>query len=223
MNSLQNFPFFVALPYGIPSLGSRYPRHNRLIADHMTTNGDSSEKDRLPSSEIGYAYAIGMLFAQQLEVNLRALLYVTDYHAWGDEMTLDKSEKRFKTLDRFIDKATCGALIKKLKSSKTVFDDDAWSSLERACEHRNRLAHSFLAEHDFVHFTSKDENQLLGEIHAMIKDLRRGLLVTRSLRRQTERLADEEDRQWAETMNVLGISNWEDPNRHYATRKKKKL
>jgi len=182
----------------------------------------SPEEHQLPSREIGYAYAVTMLFAQQFELNLRALLYVTDYHAWGEEMTLDEPQsKRFKTLDRFIDEATCGALREKFKQSKTVFHGEAWSAFERACKQRNRLAHSFLAEQDFDSFTPEDETRLLSEVHSMMIDLYRALLMTRSLRSQAEHFADEEHRQMSETMKVLGVPDWENPNRHYDTRTKR--
>ena len=188
----------------------------------MSTNGKSPEEHRLPSRDVGYAYAVTMLFAQQFEHNLRALVYVTDYHAWGEDMPLDEPQrKRFRSFDRFIDQATCGALRDKFKQSKTVLHKDAWTAFERACKHRNRLAHSFLAEQNFDSFTPDDEARLLIEIHSMTIDLYRALLMTRSLRRQAEHLADEDHKSLSETMKILGVPDWQNPNRHYATRKKK--
>lgn len=191
----------------------------------MITKANSQEEHRLPSREVCYHYSVTMLFAQQFELNLRALLYVSDYHEWGKEMTLDEYQtKRFKIFENFIDDATCGALLAKLEQSQTVATKhkDAWGIMKRACKHRNLRAHSFLAKQDFDSLTPEAETRLILEINNMSIDLYQAVLITRNLRRQAENLADENYHKMIEVAKALEMPDYQNPNRHYATRERKK-
>jgi len=106
-------------------------------------------KLRLPAQKICYRYAVAMCFAQQFERDLRAILWAADYHRWIDEIVLtEEQRRRFKDFDGFIDKSTCGLLLEKLRGTATISSRKAWKAFGKACEHRNTLAHTFLAEHD---------------------------------------------------------------------------
>jgi hypothetical protein len=54
---------------------------------------------RLPTRELAYDYMVAMHFAQLLELNLRAILYTAEYHAFIDIPLIPKQEERYKTLD----------------------------------------------------------------------------------------------------------------------------
>lgn len=191
----------------------------------MNTKADGQEEHRLPSQAVCYAYSVTMLFAQQFELNLRALLYVADYHEWGAEMTLDDDQtKRFKTIENFIDDATCGALLTKLEQNQKLASKhkDAWETLKRSCKHRNLLAHGFLTKWDFDSLTPAGEASLLLEINNMTIDIYQAVLITRSLRRQAESLADERHIKMIEVAKALEMPDYQNPNRHYTKRERKK-
>lgn len=154
----------------------------------------SSESDHyLPTRDISYAYAAAMHFAQQLELDLRAILFTADYHGWLPDIPLtDDQRKRYKNSDTFIDKATCGLLIETLRATSTASDERIWIVFGRACEHRNRLAHSFLSEHDFDHLTAAQEQSIIQDIYSMTADLYGALRVSRAFRARVEQLSDRE-------------------------------
>ena len=47
---------------------------------------------RLPSHEVAHRYTEAMYFGQQMEINLRAILYTADYHGWGSALVLSVRE-----------------------------------------------------------------------------------------------------------------------------------
>ena len=158
-----------------------------------------------------------MHYGQQLELNLRAILYTVDYHGWGAQIELDESElKRFKETDAFIDKATCGKIIEKLRQTEILKDTGAVEAFEAACEHRNKLAHSFLAELDFDAMTNQKENDIINRLLSMALDLYRALRISRAVRERAELRADKVDQIMQEYLPG------EDPNRHYFTKSRKK-
>jgi hypothetical protein len=163
-----------------------------------------------------------MHLAQQLEVNLRAILYAADYHGWGAGIELlDAELKRYKDTSAFIDGATCGLIIEKLRATGIIPDRRAWRAFERACEHRNRLAHSFLGEQDFDAMTVQREAAIVRQLHEMTLDLYPALLISRSVRDRAEIHADEQHRSLREFMRRVGIEDYDDPSRRYAPRKRK--
>jgi len=42
----------------------------------------------LPTRDISYAYTVAMHFAQQLELDLRCILFTADYHGWLPDIPL---------------------------------------------------------------------------------------------------------------------------------------
>jgi hypothetical protein len=169
-----------------------------VTADHL-----------LPSRELSYAYAVAMHFAQQLELDLRAILFTADYHGWIPEIPLtNEQRKRYKNHDIFIDTATCGLLIKALRDVSTMPDARIWTLFDRACEHRNRLAHSFLAEHDFDHLTAAQEQLIIRQIYSMTGDLYNALHASRAFRASVEQRSDREmelSRKALEDIGVKGL------------------
>jgi len=147
----------------------------------------------LPTRDISYAYTVAMHFAQQLELDLRCILFTADYHGWLPDIPLiDEQRKRYKSTDAFIDKATCGLLIKALRETSTASDDRVWPVFDRACEHRNRLAHSFLSEHDFDHLSAAQEQSIIKDLYSMTADLYGALRVSRTFRAHVEQRSDRE-------------------------------
>ena len=147
----------------------------------------------LPSRELAYDYTVAMYFAQLLESNLRAILKIQDDHCWGWDIELDEDElKRFKSTTKFINKAALGALIGKLGKTGTINHPEAWAILERACPHRNKLAHSFLAEQNFDAMTKKDEEDVIRQLREKAVDLCQAFFISRSIRNQAEALSKEE-------------------------------
>jgi hypothetical protein len=177
---------------------------------------------KMPSHEISYAYAAAMHFAQQLEINLRAFLYTGDYHGFIDIPLSDEQLERYKTSDTFIDKATCGLLLEKLRAVTTIKDKRAWKAFDRACEHRNRLAHSFLTEHDFDHLSAEDERAIIKDLHAMSADTYGALLMSRIIRDRIEKDSDADYESLKQTMAVLGVPEYENRKRRYVHPRKRK-
>lgn len=186
-----------------------------------------AKEQRLPSREIAYAFTAALHFAQRLEQGLRAILYTADYHQWGEPIELDECQmKRFKDADGFIDKATSGAIIEKLRASgliKGAGAPRAFRAFENACAHRNKLAHSFLAEQNFDGMTTQGESKILHRLYQMTLDLYKAQLISEAIRKRAEYYADEHHkinrRIWRELMG--DDSKYENPNRHYASRKRK--
>ena len=145
------------------------------------------------SRELAYDYTVAMYFAQLLESNMRAILKIQDDHCYGGDIELDEDElKRFKSINKFINKAPLGALIKKLKKTGTVNHPEAWAILERACPHRNKLAHSFLAEQNFEAMTKKDEANVIRKLSDKATDLCQAFFVSGLIRKQAEHLSKED-------------------------------
>ncbi len=163
-----------------------------------------------------------MHFAQQLEINLRAFLYTADYHAFIDLPLTDKERDRYRDLNTFIDKSTCGLLLQKLRTLTTIKDKEAWKTFNRACEHRNRLAHSFLTEHNFDQMSSEQERSIIRDLHSMTADLYSALLMSCAIRARVERDSDTDHESMKRTMAVLGVPNYENLKRKYVHPKKRK-
>ena len=165
-----------------------------------------------------------MQFAQEFEVNLRAFLYTMDYHGWGDEIPLTEKEKeRFKTVDRFIDEATCGSLIKALRATGAIKTKSAGQQFDRACKHRNRLAHSFLADHEFhSEMTQDDLQSVLRELHAMTADLYAALVISDSIRDQVEEKSDQREQWLIKFTEELGFRSGDHIKRKYVSPSKRK-
>ena len=177
----------------------------------------------LPSRDISYAYAVAMYFAQRFEIDLRAILYTADYHGWIPALELsEEDKKRFKDTEGFVDGATCGKLIEALQKTDWIKEKKALTIFKHACSHRNKLAHSYLATLDFDHLTKKKEEEIILGLYRLTHELYGGLIITRALRERCEIEADKLHASLSEFMKEIGIEFYEDPNRHFSTRKKKK-
>jgi hypothetical protein len=189
----------------------------------LSMSKETQKEHLLPSREISHAYTVAMHFGQQLELNLRAILYTTDYHGWGDSIELNECQlKRFKDANELIDKGTCGLIIEKLRQARLLNEERALKAFKDACEHRNKLAHSFLAEIDFNEMTSQKEAGIIARLHSMTADMYLALLISRAVRERAELSADELDRNMQRLFaQYLDNHMMPDPNRHYATRIRK--
>jgi len=193
-------------------MSSTIPAHvyNSIAADH-----------RLPSPELSHNYTVAMHFAQQLELNLRAILYTAEYHAFIDIPLTPEQEERYKTVDGFIDNSTCGVLIEKLRGAIRLKDKSLWPAFDRACHHRNRLAHSLLAEQDFDVLSKAEEDALIKELGEISSDIYKGLLISRAIRAQVEHHSDADHAAMKKTMAMLGEPDYENPKRKYTHPRKR--
>jgi hypothetical protein len=151
---------------------------NPVTADHL-----------LPSRDLAYDYTVAMHFTQQLELNLRAILYTAEHHGFIDIPLTPEQEERYKTPDGFIDNSTCGLLIQKLRGAIRL-KKSLWDSFDTACQHRNRLAHSLLAEQDFDALSATEEDALITELRKISMEIYKGLLISRAIRQQVDHHSD---------------------------------
>ena len=160
-----------------------------------------------------------MHFGQQFELNLRAILYTADYHSWGKEIPLtEEQRRRFKATEGFIDKATCGAIIAALRNVGVITANQVLNFFDRACAHRNKLAHSFLSDQDFSRMTKEEESQLVKSLQQMEDDLYKAMRFSKAFRNLIETEADKDHKKLREHLGeFLGPDN-DDPNRKYGTR-----
>jgi hypothetical protein len=171
----------------------------------------------LPTREICYAYAAAMHFAQAFEQNLRAFIYTMDYHGWIEEIPLTEDQrKRYKDFDGFIDKSTCGFLLEKLRGTSTIKKRSAWKTFDRACDHRNRLAHRYLMEHDFIpDMNEASEQAIIRELNSMAMDLYAAFVISQAIREHAEHESDKREQVWAKFNDELGFPSYDDMKRKY--------
>ena len=178
----------------------------------------------LPTRDICYAYAAAMHFAQAFEQNLRAFLYTMDYHGWIEEIPLtDDQRKRFKDFDGFIDKSTCGLILEKLRGTAAIKNRNALKTFDRACAHRNRLAHSYLMEHEFhPDMTQEDEQSIIRELHSMTADLYAALVISQAVRDRAEHESDRREQVWTKINEDFPLPSYDDIKRKYVIPSKRK-
>jgi hypothetical protein len=171
----------------------------------QSSDGDSA----LPTKRIAYAFAVGLHLAQHVELNLRAIIYTLDYHGWIEELPPQQAQpSRFKDADEFIDTATLGALstaLEKTGAIKTVTarKKGGWKTiLQTACEHRNELAHRYLAKQDFDSLTQTREDEIVRELELMAVRLSHALTLTDSILAQLEKRSDEENRRMNQLLEL---------------------
>lgn len=156
-------------------------------------NNNNENDHYLPSRELAYNYTVAMYFAQLLESNMRAILNIQDDHCWGKDIELNQKElERFKDTKGFIKGAGVGALIEKMEKTGTVNHPEAWAILKRACPHRNKLAHDFLAKQNFDTMTMGGEANLIRQLREKYLDLYLAFFVSRLILKQAKTLSKEE-------------------------------
>jgi len=164
-----------------------------------------------------------MHFGQQPELNLRALLYTSAYHGWGADLELTEDQlRRFKDTNAFIDDATCGTIISAIRKKGVITEEKLLQVFERACKHRNRLAHSFLSDHDFDNWSPQKEGKAIADILAMTEDLYRGARFSCAFRSIAEDHSDKETKKLADSLAQFLGPNYHDPNAKYASRTPKR-
>jgi hypothetical protein len=140
-----------------------------------------------------------------------------DYYGLVEEIPLkDEERKRFKNFDGFIDKSTCGLLVEKLKGTSALKTPKASKILGRACEHRNRLAHRYLMEHEFSpEMTDNAMRSILHELHLMTMDLYVALVISQAYLDHAQHESDRRERVWCKFNEELGLPTYEDMKRKY--------
>ncbi len=76
---------------------------------------EDSEDRYLPDKEIAYRYTAAMLFGQEAELNMKAILHTIDYSFTDLEDTL--KEGTIKSFEGFLSKATAGTLNAKMRAA----------------------------------------------------------------------------------------------------------
>ena len=157
---------------------------------HIEMNSDIEIETKIPS-EIACAYTSAMHAAQQLELNLKAILKLADFHEWGAEIATDNQLKNYKNSDEFIDKAALDRLIQALKRTGILKDaQKVWTAFENARIERNKLAHRFLAEKNFWNLNKQTKLEIVMSLLEMTVLLRRALIISRKIRKDLEQLGD---------------------------------
>lgn len=173
----------------------------------------------LPNRDLAYHYTVAMHFGQQLELNLRAILYAADYHGWGNEIVLTAEQKqRLQKTEGFIDKATCGAIITALRNVGVITEKRFFIFFEKACSHRNKLAHSFLADQNFDEMSNESNLKLITRLQEMAVDLYKAMRFSRAFRSLVESEADKDHEKTKQALKDLLDPEWDNPNRKYGTR-----
>lgn len=178
--------------------------------------------EHVPNHEVAFKYTVAMHFGQQLELNLRAILYTAHYHGWGEEIALTEEQRcRYKATEGFIDKATCGAIIMALRKVGVITANQFLKFFERACAHRNKLAHTFLSEQDFSQMTKNEEMELANSLDQMEGDLYKAMRFSRAFRQIAESHADKDEKEMRTLLGEYLDPNYDNPNRKYGTRLRK--
>jgi hypothetical protein len=151
---------------------------------------DIEKENKIPT-EIASAYTSAMHVAQQLELNLKAILTIADFHEWGAEIATDKQLKKYKNSDEFIDKATLDRLIGALKRTGILKNaQKAWTAFEAARVERNELAHKFLAEKNFENLDKQTRLEFFLSLLEMTSVIRRALAFSSKIRGDLEQLGE---------------------------------
>jgi hypothetical protein len=151
---------------------------------------DIEKENKIPT-EIACAYTSAMHTAQQLELKLREILKIADYHEWGSEIATDKQLKRYKNSEQFIDESTLHILIEALKRTRIIKNaEKVWTAFEKARVQRNKLAHKFLIEQTFEHLTKQTKMEIFLSLLEINIVLRRAVVISRRMHGELEKLGE---------------------------------
>jgi hypothetical protein len=164
----------------------------------------------VPTKPIAHAFTAALQLAQHLELNLRAIIHILDYHSWIAELPLREDQhRRFKDADAFIDTATLGDLITALGESGAIKPRNAtrksksWKRLLLdACTERNRLAHRYLAEWEFDKLTKLREKKIIRELETIAVKIFAALTFADSVLEQLELLSDRRNKKMNDLLEL---------------------
>lgn len=147
-----------------------------------------------------------MLFAQEAEVNLRAVLHTIDYSLEELASLLNEGEqRRFRSFEKFIDKATVGALRQKAQASGLRLPEEAWKALQEACEKRNELAHHYLEQLPLPPPSDQHHEAILSDLKAHAVVQYQSMMITRTARDKIEGLSNERHERLECLMDGIGV------------------
>ena len=171
----------------------------------------STTPDRLlPDHENAYHYTVGMLFAQELEDNLKAILHTVDYSFEDlDGVLSEKEREAYKTFGRFLDKATAGTLKNKMTKAGIPWSKEACDLLDRAIRTRNELAHSYLRQLERPPSGPEEQCRIIHGLQQKAKLIFQALTLARATRAILEKRSNEQHQRLNELMRNLDI----DPDR----------
>jgi hypothetical protein len=148
------------------------------------------EEIKIPTL-IACAYSSAMHVAQLLELNLRAILKIADFHEWGTEIATDKQLRKYKNSEEFIDEATLHVLIEALRRTGIIKNAErVWTTFENARVQRNELAHKYLAEKNFENLDKQTKLEIFSSLLEMTTVLRQALAISKKIRGDLEQLGD---------------------------------
>lgn len=166
----------------------------------------STSDKMLPDREIAYNYTAAMHFAQHFEVNLKAILHTIDYSFEDLEESLNPGElKRFKTFERFVDKATAGALKTKLMHVGVSLPEKAWALLDEACETRNDLAHKYLERLRLPPPNEEHRDAILKNLQGRAILLYQAMMITQTARQKLEETSERQHQHMNDFLKECGI------------------
>ena len=160
----------------------------------------------LPDREIAYNYTAAMFFAQNLEVNLKAILHTIDYSFEDLEDALHPSEtKRYKTFETFLHKATTGALKTKLLQVDFNLSEQAWDLLNDACQTRNQLAHRYLQELRLPAPNEEHRDAIIKDVQHRAILLYKAMMITDIARKKLEKVSETQHLYINEFLSECGV------------------
>lgn len=169
-----------------------------------------SDGRHLPDREIAYNYTAAMLFGQEIELNMKALLHTINYSFSDLEDTLQEDQiQRFKTFDQFLVKATAGSLQEKMLKAGVIWPKEMWKLMNEAIATRNYLAHEYLEQLNLPPPNEEQHEAIIHDLNTRIIVLYRALIVTRETRNKLEKMSEDQHDRLNNMMRELGINPME--------------
>jgi len=167
----------------------------------------NTPKDRyLPDKEIAYRYTNAMLFGQEMELNMKAILHTIDYSFDDLEDSLHKSQlQQHKTFDKFLEKATAGSLREKLRNAGIMWSKKMLRIIDKAIATRNNLAHEFLVQLHLPPPNDEQHEAILNDLNERITILYQAMRITRESRKNIEEMSEEQHERINSMMREFGI------------------
>jgi len=160
----------------------------------------------LPDREIAYRYTAAMLFSQETELNLKAILYTIDHSFVDLEDTLDENRTHQpRTFDQFLIKATSGLLQEKMRKAGVTWPKKVWKIMDEAVATRNRLAHDYLQNLNIPAPNEEQHEAILDDLNRRVIVLYQAMRITRETRNKIEKMSEEQHERLNDMMREFGV------------------
>ncbi len=167
--------------------------------------------------DVASAYTKAMFYAQQIEEDLKQIIFEGEQWGLFPEPLTSEERKRYVDTSAFLDKAMLGKLllvVEKIGAAKNI------RLLNRAKDHRNNLAHHFLAEA----YRSKNASggfcrNTLTKLQNMALDLRSAHSSIRFIRQQVEAYTTLHELTLEKTCENIGVAEFYTKSRYKRQKK----